>query len=201
MKASDFFISGDSMIAAEAIWKSLDPSKRLQALRMLKNGDLQAEGRLVREEFLDSHDPPTGSINVISREDWSDMYEASWIEEYSLVEKLTLLNLAQSIQYCEISIRNSETLRDLVELERLVISAEDFDMMLFNTLGTKVGAKAWACAAAALASSHVKPTATALARHLRENPDVWTNGPANERNLIEYLGPLVAEFKRLTGID
>jgi hypothetical protein len=202
LKLRKYFEEGSLMIPAEVVWASLDEGKRQRTIRMLQDGALQAEGRiLIEDDNLHPNEEQVARIASISREEWKSCNTAPWLENYKSEKALYVLNTDTCQKYVNIEITNSVTLRDLVELQIDHMSVDDFDLALFRVFGTKMGAKAWAAAAAALASDTVKPTASALADFLIDQPNLWAKGPPDRRNLIRHLGPFADEFKKRMGIS
>jgi hypothetical protein len=202
LKLRKYFEEGSLMIPAEVVWASLDKGKRQRAIRMLQDGALQAEGRiLIEDDNLHPNEEQVARIASISREEWKSCNAAPWLENYESENGLYVLNTDTCQKNVNIEITNSVALRDLVELQIDQMSVEDFDQALFRAFGTKMGAKAWAAAAAALASSAVNPTASALADFLINQSDLWAQGPPNHRNLMKHLGPFAAEFRKRMGIS
>lgn len=197
MKLTGYLIGNERVIPAETIWETLTPPERSRAFRMLKNGELQAEGRPATQEHYHPLSPGLGNIVQIPRDAWIDATDLGWIEKHASGRRLQLTNSDHGGIYVEIGFLNTSELRQLVNFERNIETVEDFDEKLFRIMGTKMGAKVWAAAAAALASSNVSPTVPAVTSYLMERSDLWPNGTLDKRNIEKHVTPFVNEFNRL----
>ena len=193
--------NSDRTIPIEAVWEALDRSQRSNAFRMLITSELGAEARLLNT-CTDTHRlTPFGTREKLGREVWEDASQANWLEDFKAGEKLQLNNNYSEHIYVELMIDNTPELRELVKYEKPIGTVEGFDEIYMRLLSSKVGTKLFAHAAAALASSEVNPTATALAEHLLQNPELWPKGKGDTRNLKNHLAPFVLYYKKLTGIN
>ena len=200
MKLSNFFIDQIELIPIEVLWKTLKDDERSLAYQMFEHGSLLCKGRHVIING-NPYEPDLGEVFDIPVEIWRDADKKPWYKWNALEEKKEKLLIHGSHSddmIAEIQIINTDRLKEFVGYDVPSISIDEYDGRFFNITNTRMGAKVWARAAAALASRQVEPTGRQLAAYLLKQ-DIWPKGKLSTDQLKRHLSPLVAEFKRLDG--
>lgn len=200
MNLTSLLIDGDNLVPIELVWATLDPNNKRRALRMLEQGDLLCQGR----NLLMDNTPfqsGLGKFSDIPVETWRDADKNLWDTATKNDKQFRLSGIHPDDVIVDIEIFNTERLRELVRFEKPGILTDDYDDLFFKSTQTKMGAKVWAYAAAALASGDVEPTSGKLAAFLLRQSEIWPKGQLSDRQLMKHLSPLVSEFKSRTAID
>jgi hypothetical protein len=204
-----------NLLPIVVVWKSLDYDQRKTAFRMLGEGNLTARGRdkimdytwidsgfgtvydIPIEFWLDADTDAGDWESYISQNEESDISQDEE-SDISQDEELTLQGPHPEKVIAEIKLYNSPKLREFVEFEKPSISVDEYDERFLSANKNKMGTKVWACAAAALASEKVEPTAKKMAKYLLDAEDIWpSSGPCGKRQIERNLSPFLLEFKRL----
>lgn len=200
MKLNSFFVDQIELIPIEVLWETLDDGQRSLAYQMFEHENLHCKGRSV---IIDGnpYDTDLGKVFDIPVEVWRDADESPWYKWNTLEDKkrkLTLHGLHSDDVFAEIQVVNTARLREFVGYDMPSLSIEEYDDRFFKSTNTKMGAKVWARAAAALASGHVEPTGGKLTSYLLGQQDIWPKGEITEDQLKKHLSLFVIEFKRLS---
>lgn len=202
MKITQYFQDGIGLIPVELLWETLNEGERGLVYLMFEHGRLHCKGRTL---VIDGnpYGSDFGEVFTISVETWRDADTDTrriWSTWDLMKEKRIKLDLrgphTDDITV-EIEVINSELLREFVGYDGSNISTDLYDEKFFKSTQTKMGAKVWAQAAAALAIGDVDPTGRKLATYLLEQ-DIWPQGKLSEDLLRRHLSPLITEFKRRT---
>lgn len=199
MNLTAMLVDREELIPIEIFWAGREIDFISKSIRMLEQGALLAQGRTL---LMD--DSPfqsgLGKVSDIPVESWLDA-DKDYLDSLSSNDKKLQLHGPHTEDVIvEIKLHNSPQLREFVGFDVPSISVDEYDERFFKNTNTKMGAKVWARAAAALALEEVEPTGRKLAAHLLSQSDIWKNGKIEERNLQRHLSPLVEEFKKkLTG--
>lgn len=200
MNLTSLLLDGDVWVPIEKVWGCLDANSKSKAFRMFEQGTLSCQGQPL---LLDnnSNESDLGNVVGISVETWREADEDIWQKDALSGKKFRLHGIQAEDVITSIEVFNSETLKELVGFERPAVSVEEYDDRFLKSTSGKMGAKVWAAAAAALASTEVDPTAGKLVQYLLGKPDLWPKGELNDRDLKRHLSPFVAEYKKLSSLD
>lgn len=200
MTLFSLLVDEEKFVPIETLLTSLNPQLRSKIFRMLQQDELKAQGRTL---LMDTDPLRSGLGNVfdIPVESWLDAETPLRDEEFSAVNHFRLKGPHPEDVIVEINLYNTEQLRELAKFEAPSIGVEEYDEKFFKYTQTKMGAKVWARAAAALASEKAEPTGRQLAAYLLAQDNIWPNGSLSEDQLRKHLSPLISEFKRLVSLD
>lgn len=199
MNLTSLLVDREKFVPIELFWAGLDTHLKSKAFRMLEQGDLLSQGcnLLMDESPMQSG---LGNVFIIPGECWRDADMEASEAALAKGKSMQLRGHHPEDVIVEIKVYNSEELREFVGFDEPRVSPDEYDDRLFKTTGTKMGAKVWAHAAAALACEAIEPTGKKLTAHLLSQNDLWPQGSISERNLEKHLAPFVQEYKRLAGI-